>query len=228
MSNWYRFEVEGVIENGHRKNWYELFFEMIGENDPGEQFYRPALRTDRINNNPSNISKLATGKKSILICNKATAMMRTCKASDIINSLSAEVKEEFSIFVYESNLEKNENITGATIIGKSSFDTFLLDLYDADLVISVDTGAIHFREGIQKMAIGLYNSFTVDSRTKYYQFTSSFDIKSNCELQPCFKHERPFDTFCQKGNETMFAAPCFDSKYNKTLIKQLSEIFKII
>jgi hypothetical protein len=223
--SWAKFQGEGIIETGHNKNWFELFFDFVEENNPGKEFLRPQLITERINNNKSNIQKYSSGRKSILIANKATTMIRTCHVSDIFNSIPD--KKDYDIFVHENNIiESDRDIEGLTIIPKTDFKTFLLDCYDVDMLISVDTGALHFREGINKPAIGLYNSFTTDSRTKHYQYTKSFDIKSECDLQPCFIHENDFIKSCPSGDSKMFAAPCFDSKHNKTLINQLTEIFK--
>ena len=228
FNDWYRFHVEGIIEKGHKRNWFELFFEFIEEPNPGIEFCRPQLRTKRINNNESNIQRLSTEKPSLLICNKATAMMRTCYASDIIKCLPNSIKEKYTIFVHESNLAKDEIIKDAILIGNTNLETYLLDLFDSDMVISVDTGALHFREGIEKPAIGLYNSFTTDSRTKYYQYTKSFDLTSNCELQPCFIHEKLKIKHCPMGEAGMYSAPCFDISKNKTLEKQLTRIFNVI
>ncbi len=232
LGNWSKFQGEGIIETGHSKNWFELFFEFIDENEPDSEYLRPQLITDRINYNKSNINR-KNGKKSLLICNKATAMMRTIAVSEIISSLPSHILQEWDIFVYYNNLSENdisfikncEHFLKINIIS-ANLKTFLLDCFDADMVISVDTGALHFREAIHKPAIGLYNSFTTDARTKYYQYTKSFDIKSNCNLQPCFIHERPDLKHCPKGTKESFAAPCFDSKYNLTLHEQLSKIFK--
>lgn len=232
-NKWARLQAEGVIENGHNRNWMELFYEFIGEKEPNPLWLRPDLKLFRINNIiKSNIDEHRQKTKSLLICNKATAMMRTCHASDIIEALPDRVLNEYDIFVYGDNLSQRDLKRipmydhDTVIIGKTGIDKFLLDCYDADMVISVDTGALHFREGIRKPAIGIYNSFTVDSRCKYYKFTDSFDIKSNCELMPCFLHETAARHHCPKGRAGDFAAPCFDSKVNKTLHEQLKEIFE--
>jgi hypothetical protein len=228
--NWAKFQGEGIIENGSSKNWFELFFEFIEENEPDKEFLRPDLKQYRINDKESNISYLqkqySLNSKSLLICNKSTIMMRTCKASDIIAALP---ENNYDIFVYESSLMSGEKIPKEiNIIPKTDLETFLLDCFDADMVISVDSGALHFREGIGKPAIGLYNSFTTESRTKYYIHTKSYDIESDCDLQPCFLHERADLKFCPKGNKDSFAAPCLDSEYNNTLHEQLKEIFKTL
>ena len=234
-SNWARLDAEGVIENGHQENWMELFFSFIEENEPDKELLRPQLRTDRITNiYKSNIQQSELGKKSILVCNKATAMMRSCHASDIIRNLPERIKEEYEVFVYGYNLSEQDRYLiprmkmYIKIIEQSDLKTFLLDCYDADQLISVDSGALHFREGINKTGIGLYNSFTKESRTKHYQYTSSFNLKSECELMPCFLHETIDKRFCEKSKAGMFAPTCFDSNYNRTLNEQLTKIFETL
>jgi ADP-heptose:LPS heptosyltransferase len=235
FSNWARFQAEGVIENGHDRNWMELFFSFINENEPDINFLRPQLKEERINDLPSNIQTFQKKSKSLLICNKATAMMRTCHLTDIVEALPERVLNQYDLFAYKDNLstEDLKNIDSINkkakiiVIEKTDLKTFLLDCFDADKVISVDTGALHFREAIGKDAIGLFNSFTADSRTKHYQCTKSYDVKSDCEYMPCFLHETSKTRFCKKGKAGMFAAPCFDSKTNKTLLKQLKDIFEI-
>jgi ADP-heptose:LPS heptosyltransferase len=236
FSNWYRFVSEGKIENGHSRNWFELFYEMIGENSPAVELLRPQLKTKRFSLKGSNITdyndsiNYATRNKSLLICNSASSMMRTIHVLDILEALDG--LKGYDIYVYWDNLDFpdidyiKKDSRNIIIIQHINLDLFLLDCYDADMVISVDSGALHFREGINKPAIGLYNSFTTESRTKHYQFTKSFDIKSDCPLQPCFTHENIYTKFCKKGNKNMFAAPCFDSKFNLTLQSQLTEIFE--
>jgi hypothetical protein len=231
FQDWARFQGEGIIEAGDHRNWMEIFFEFIGEKNMDTEFLRPQLRTDRLNNYElSNINILSTGKKALLICNKASAMMRTCNVHDIYFSLPKRILNEFSIFAYKDNCSpedlKKLSKTDIVLIEKTDLRTYLLDCFDADNLISVDTGALHFREATNKPAIGLYNSFTTESRTKHYKYTKSFDIKSPCKIQPCFIHETIERRFCPVGNKNMYTAPCFDSKYNKDLLKQFREIFE--
>jgi len=54
-------------------------------------------------------------------------------------------------------------------------------------VISVDTSAIHIREGFGLSALGLYGAFTAQCRTKNYTHTHSIDVIM-CSLGPCFVH----------------------------------------
>lgn len=223
-----------MVEQGHGENWMKLFMSFIGEDNPDIVWLRPQLKTYRISEDQSNIQAFSKGKKSILICNKASAMMRSCHATDIIDALPDHVKKYHDIFLYEDNLSKHDlkklhyYKDRIVVIGKTNLDTFLLDVFDCDLLISVDSGALHFREGVYKTGIGLYNSFTVDSRTRFYQTVRSYDITSKCELMPCFMHEKPGKHWCVKGNKDSFAAPCFDAAINKGLHRQLKEIFSLL
>jgi hypothetical protein len=54
-------------------------------------------------------------------------------------------------------------------------------------VISVDTSAIHIREGFGLSALGLYGAFAAQCRTKNYTHTHSVDVIM-CSLGPCFIH----------------------------------------
>ena len=54
-------------------------------------------------------------------------------------------------------------------------------------VISVDTSAIHIREGFGLSALGLYGAFSAQCRTKNYTHTHSVDVIM-CSLGPCFIH----------------------------------------
>jgi hypothetical protein len=54
-------------------------------------------------------------------------------------------------------------------------------------VISVDTSAIHIREGFGLSALGLYGAFSAASRTNNYYHTYSVDV-TMCSLGPCFIH----------------------------------------
>lgn len=54
-----------------------------------------------------------------------------------------------------------------------------------EYVISVDTSAIHIREGLQLPGLGLYGAFTTASRTAGYKYTTCIDTG---KCTPCFKH----------------------------------------
>lgn len=67
-------------------------------------------------------------------------------------------------------------------------DEYIDVLSKIEFVISVDTSAIHFREGIGLPAFGIYGAFTTESRTKYYTQTKSIDVANSCPISPCFTH----------------------------------------
>lgn len=70
-----------------------------------------------------------------------------------------------------------------------------------EYVISVDTSAIHIREGLGLPGLGLYGAFTTDSRTRGYKFTTCIDTG---KCTPCFKH----GYIPCKHNEGKPFAPC--------------------
>lgn len=98
---------------------------------------------------------------------------------------------------------------------------YLNQLCMAEMVISTDTSAIHFREGIKRKALGLYGAFTTEARTKYYQHTKSIDIQSLCDKQPCFSHIKNNCKHLVNMN-----AGCLSPEFNPTLKAQVSEALK--
>jgi hypothetical protein len=214
---------ERLIEQGSGRNWYEIFFEAIGAN-PDPQWFRPRLMKHRIYDLPANIKQ----KDSILICHRATANMRSARFEDIYHPLRSVTSRP--IYVHQVNLtqaDKNyiQNLRDPHlfIILPGTMQQFLCDIYDAGQVVTVDSVAVHFREGLDKMAIGLYNSFTTESRTKYYRYVKAFDLKSKCPDQPCFMHENFAGQVCKYG-KGMESAPCIDERTNPGFRKQLKEI----
>jgi ADP-heptose:LPS heptosyltransferase len=106
-------------------------------------------------------------------------------------------------------------------------EQYIADLYYAGFVISVDTSAIHFREGLAKPALGLYSSFSTESRTKYYTYTHSIDIKSPCTLAPCFMNFKrcPVGEQALKEYGSQDYAPCLGEE-NELLVTQIREELK--
>jgi ADP-heptose:LPS heptosyltransferase len=92
---------------------------------------------------------------------------------------------------------------------KWTLTEYLYQLDTADFVISVDTSAIHFREGVGKPALGVYSSFTKESRTKYYIYTLSLDVKGNCPIQPCFKYD---NSICPHITKESINVPCLSGE----------------
>jgi hypothetical protein len=220
-ATWRRYVAEGLIEAGSDKNWFEIFYDFAGlEYDTA--MFRPQLRTLW---RPEGERRLQ--KDSILICNKASCMMRSIEFDEIYNALPKDWLEKYTVYTYAENMTRpvqeipvdidsdlgSVPVPAVKILPKTTLNQYLLDLHDAALVISVDSAAIHFREGIEKFAIGLYSSFTAECRTKHYRWTRSFNIKSDCPLQPCFIHETDMPICPQQKKlfglqHKPFAAPC--------------------
>lgn len=228
---------EGVIENSNR-NWFNLQYEQIGITELDENYGRPMLKTERVSDKPSNID---TSKKSIMINPRSTAIIRSMRYEDIYNALIKIIADaDVNIYVHARNLsdaDKKFIILQVSldprikIIQANSLDQFFLDSFDVDLTISVDTALLHFREGVEKPAVGIYGPFPFECRTKYYKFTHSFNLTSDCDKMPCFLHVKKPDEICDKqqqlldsgefDNEFYWTAPCCCQTYNTTVIEQL-------
>jgi hypothetical protein len=231
---------EGIIENS-KINWYELQFNILGSNNFTSEFGRPQLRTDRITDKKSNIDLT---KKSILINPRSTAIIRSMRFQDIYESIVRCIGNvDINIYVHKVNLRKYDieyisaiNDSRIKIISANSLSDFFLDMYDVTLSISVDTALLHFREGIEKPAVGLYGPFTSESRSKYYKYTKCLDIKSDCPDMPCFIHVRSADAICsyqeKLHKDGLYSkqfyeyAPCCCAAYNKTVQNQIIDNFK--
>ena len=207
-------EYEGKIE-ANNKNWFHTFFEPLHECIDYNTWGRPQLKTKRI----SNINKRVNG---ILLCLKASSNIRSIAFEPVYKSLNT--KEP--LFVHDSNLTEvdrkfiSDNNVKIEVLIQTDLSQFLLDCYDATMVISTDTGALHFREGVGKPVLGIYNSFTSECRTKYYKHSKTIDIKSDCLFQPCFIHTQRPSYPCKNPNY------CMDHNINKSLISQLTTFFK--
>lgn len=217
LNNFAQINFEGKIESGINRNWFEIFFDGIDIDF--KEFGRPHLN--------ELAGESVVKANSILLCLQSTAWIRSMSLEDVCESLYT-TKD---IYVHEHTLTaqdlKYATLKGIKIIPKSDLKQYFLDLSAADQVISVDTGAIHFREGLKKSCIGLYGAFTSECRTKYYQYTKSFDIRSNCPYQPCFQHSKKPNTPCKLPiKQIENYAPCLHSSFNKELRSQLSKIFK--
>lgn len=207
-------------------NWFHIFFKNF--NVDYSVYGRPALAV------PDNLPKCSNNikdKNAILLTLKSTANIRTIEFEPVYKALKP-VAPNHTIYIHETNLTtadiifiKNVNDKKIKIIKTGGLSDFLNDVYFAQMLISTDTGSLHFREGVKKPAIGLYGAFSAECRTKYYKYTKSFNIVSDCNYQPCFKHTKHFDDVCSnfKGNSNV--PPCFDQCFNKTLVSQLTKIF---
>ena len=133
------------------------------------------------------------GIKTVLIHHRASAWIRSFNLSDTINSLYTYFKrkdfDDYKIIVLPRNYTKSDT-TFFDLLESSNPDCFshidqiITDnlhqffyiISTVDLVISSDTAAFHFKEGIGGKAIGIYSSFPSRMRTKTYVNTHSYDI----------------------------------------------------
>ena len=215
--------VAAFVHN-NLSDWYEILYRQCGFKSISPEYLRPSLKTKRISKKHSNIKH----KNALLIINRASSMLRSMPFLDVYKALSDEIKSKYTIYAYKGNLTEEElktPLNDVVLIDAKDSSQFLLDLYDAKEVISVDTAVTHFREGIQKHAVCLFNSFPKEIRTKHYKYVDSFNIESKCNLQFCTIHETTNYTICPKVKEWQQTPPCFQSNTNKTLIKQLKTIF---
>lgn len=165
-----------VIENGDRRNWFEVLSESV--NQPfDEEYGRPQLKSLSTKTNDTCI-----------VVPSASCINRTADRN---------ILKDVASRYFETVVMADEQ--------KWTTAQYLQALDEAKFVISVDTSAIHFREGIKKPALGIYGAFTTDSRTKYYKYTDSIDVVSGCPLQPCFKHEQDI---CPHVTKESTHAPC--------------------
>lgn len=217
-------KFDDTIENGSTENWFHVFYRNIGAEIKPE-LCRPILVSKKY----LDSSNIAQNKPSVLICHRASANMRSISFRAIYRALlKLPLKKACDLYVHEGNLTNDDfdyiNLVGdesIKVIKANTTTEYLNDLYAATLTISVDTAAIHFREGVQKPAIGIYSSFTAECRTKYYRFTKSFNVTSPCEHQPCFIHQTEMDQVCTKAEKGSLVAPCLDLNFNTSLLEQL-------
>lgn len=212
--HWGFADINGIVEKASNRNWYEVFCEQIGlEFTP--ELGRPAL----VSTPPKKYENYVVtfekkDKKVLILCPKASAMMRTISLPDLyegINSLS----DNYDFWIHRTDFTDINDAFfcqnhGINIIEPCSLATALFNIYHADMVVSTDSMAVHFREGVGKKALAIYASFESACRTKHYTCTKSIDVKSDCDMQPCYLHEwrdGKRHPFCPKGigNST---APC--------------------
>lgn len=227
-NKWRRIFTEFIIPKHNESDWFEVIFAYAGIEKIEDSYFRPQLKTNRLTRKKSNIDKK---QKSLLICNQSSCMMRNIEFDEIYRAIPENVKKKYYIYAYEDNLSGPDTINKFTgkyqdvhFILAPTLSDFLNDLYDATDVITVDSAAVHFREGIGKRCLALYNSFDKDCRTKYYKYITAVNVKSECDKQPCFKHELQKGDLCEKVKVWQYSAPCFRSETNKFLQSELKNI----
>lgn len=201
-----------VIAQGSRENWYRIIYRSVGYSDAeiDKLAQRPQLQEGPLEKN-----RLSPG--ALLIVHKATSINRSADPASIVEAiLQWENWPGQDLYWYDENRRLIRN--GQPVDNKQTKLTqYLTDLYHADFVISVDTSAIHFREGIRKPALGIYTSFSAESRCSGYKFTRSMNMKSPCPYQPCFLNFKP----CGIIREGETHAPCLGTAGNPDFVSQL-------
>jgi hypothetical protein len=182
---------EDDIEIGSHDNWYDVFAQAAGL--PHATKYRPQLK--KYEGETDDVC---------LIVPLASHECRVASSIDLV-----EVCRKY--FDHIELVTGNEGWTTAEYLNR---------LARAKFVVSTDTSAIHFREGIGRPALGLYGAFTTDSRTRGYVYTKSIDIKSPCDIAPCFIQHG----FCKNNIDGV--AGCLGNKYNSDFISQVSKALK--
>lgn len=225
-----RVDTGAEVETGSRENWLSVYSRGTGiELDE----LRPSLNIDMVPAEPSIYRK---GVKSILVVPRATAVNRSIEFNTIYKAL-AEIygtRTDVEFYVHLRNIttdDMNEIIrvddNRVQVIQPRDVHHFLGDLFHADQVISVDTAALHFREGVRRPAIGLYASFDAASRTSGYKFTRSFNLQTTCPHAPCHTHGAALThDVCKIGSSVMKYAPCLSNIASPKLHDQLVEILK--
>lgn len=225
-ANW-----EGHVENFQTRNWYEIFCDGI-ELPFRPELGRPDLTTERIVATDKMRPQLC--QNSLLICHRASTYMRTVELHTVLKAVEASRFAEWKLYIHEQNLLPAERELldewprKVNIIPRGTMHQCLLDWYDAGFVLTCDSGAIHFREGVQRPALAMYASFHPESRTKYYQYTRSAYFHSLCPDQPCFLHETAEIKSCPAGKDIAHA-PCLGKEWNPSLwediAKTLDEVY---
>ena len=202
LSDWGMMHGEDEIEKGGDRNWFQVFADASGFPCTG----RPQLRDIRLS---IGVRNKCWG--DMIIVTRSTSVMRTAPPE-----VFTKIQEWWNT---------QQKVGGVWIdIDNASTEEYLCMLYDAEMVVSVDTAAIHFREGLGKKALGVYSAFSTDCRTKYYTHTRSFDVKSKCEFQPCYLHDNIGKCFYISDGEK--SAPCLTPSFNPTVEDQIFEQFK--
>jgi hypothetical protein len=131
--------------------------------------------------------------KTILIHHRASAWIRSFNLGDVITALDTYFKDKnfdnYRIITLPRNYTKGDNeyfsqlqIDNTSLhskiehISTENLHQFFYIIAKSDVVISSDTAAFHFKEGIGGYGIGLYSSFPSRMRTKTYVNTHSYDI----------------------------------------------------
>ena len=187
-------EYAGII--GRDRLWISCLFDRMNVS-PDESYLRARIKTERLKG-PKLLQE-----DSIMICHRASSPSRTSRFEDFYEPIR-ECYPETLIYVNEIDLSKDDkvyidNCVNVEVLPRMSLRQHLLNLFDVGFVVSTDTSAIHFREGVGRPALGVYASMETKSRVLHYKHTKSFDVISDCKHQPCYFHQFKPDDRCRMG-----------------------------
>ena len=135
----------------------------------------------------------SNGTKTVLVHHRASAWIRSFNIGDAVNTLSQYFKDKgmdnYKIITFPRNYTESDNTFFENLkvedpdlfnhvdqIKTENLHQFFYTISKADIVLSSDTAAFHFKEGIGGFAIGIYSSFPSRMRTRTYVNTHSYDI----------------------------------------------------
>ncbi len=135
----------------------------------------------------------ANDTKTILVHHRASAWIRSFNLGDAITTLAEYFKnkgmDNYKIITFPRNYSNSDKTFFEIIeqenpylfehidqIKTENLHQFFYTISKSDIVISSDTAAFHFKEGIGGFAIGIYSSFPSRMRTRTYVNTRSYDI----------------------------------------------------
>jgi hypothetical protein len=187
--HFYRLRMEYAAIEAREVNWFDAMFARMGMPTP-EGLGRPQLREIPGDNQCA---------RSILIQHRSSCQIRSSSLEDFYTPVR-EVYPKSSICVFKSDLTREDmkfaETTNIRILEPMPLESYLMLLQNFRLVVATDSAATHFREGIGKPCLTAFGAMTAESRTRDYIHTRSFDVKTGCQFQPCFKHQMRIDDFC--------------------------------
>lgn len=212
-ANFRRLYMEYAAIEGRERNWYECMFARIGLHNPPPEYCRPALIKHE--------NEVIPG--SILINHSASCQIRTSRLQDFWEPVKMAFPGK-QIYVNDYDLSKSDReyiaagLPNTTIVRTLDASEYLENLAKYELVISTDSAAPHYREGIGLPTIAVYSAFTPESRIKYYKHTDGVQIKGTCPLSPCFAH----GSYCTNHQNLNYAVCQSFESFQEQLYNYLS------
>lgn len=212
-----RLRLEYAAIEAREVNWYDAMFARLGVPTP-VGLTRPQLVERQ--------EYTTQYTKSILIQHRASCQIRSSSLADFYEPVRR-VYPKASICVFESDLTQADKAYAKTVkitvLPALRLEQYLFMLQRFALVVSTDSSAIHFREGLGKPCLSVYGAMTTESRTRDYIYTRSFNVQTGCQYQPCFKHQLSITDFCPAHTPGENTAKCQSGEaFREQLFTELS------